>query len=168
MVYCNYELRWSSSDNTLKEPDASGSFFGCPFFLALKKKEPLGSCVHVVLLLTYWWYGVFFTSGSFVCMFFTKFFARFRKPSGNPRPFNDMSTTNACKKFVPLEAKYLSVTIWVVKKIYHLFLSEVFCYLLRCQKKIIFLRNISILGDYVLLSELSKDIYRSDWSATKE
>ena len=26
MVYYSYELRWSSSDNTLKEPDASGSF----------------------------------------------------------------------------------------------------------------------------------------------
>ena len=26
MVYYGYELRWSSSDNTLKEPDASGSF----------------------------------------------------------------------------------------------------------------------------------------------
>ena len=26
MVYYIYELRWSSSDNTLKELDASGSF----------------------------------------------------------------------------------------------------------------------------------------------
>lgn len=31
MVYYSYELRWSSSDNTLKEPDASGSFFFCLF-----------------------------------------------------------------------------------------------------------------------------------------
>lgn len=27
MVYYIYELRWTSSDNTLKELDASGSFF---------------------------------------------------------------------------------------------------------------------------------------------
>ena len=27
MVYYMYELRWASSDNTLKELDASGSFF---------------------------------------------------------------------------------------------------------------------------------------------
>lgn len=27
MVYYIYELRWASSDNTLKELDASGSFF---------------------------------------------------------------------------------------------------------------------------------------------
>ena len=27
MVYYSYELRWASSDNTLKELDASGSFF---------------------------------------------------------------------------------------------------------------------------------------------
>lgn len=27
MVYYIYELRWVSSDNTLKELDASGSFF---------------------------------------------------------------------------------------------------------------------------------------------
>ena len=26
IVYYSYELRWSSSDNTLKESDASGSF----------------------------------------------------------------------------------------------------------------------------------------------
>lgn len=26
VVYYRHELRWSSSDNTLKEPDASGSF----------------------------------------------------------------------------------------------------------------------------------------------
>ena len=27
VLYYYYELRWSSSDNTLREPDASGSFF---------------------------------------------------------------------------------------------------------------------------------------------
>ena len=27
MLYYSYELRWPSSDNTLKEPDASGSFY---------------------------------------------------------------------------------------------------------------------------------------------
>ena len=29
MVYYIYELRWASSDNTLKELDESGSFFYC-------------------------------------------------------------------------------------------------------------------------------------------
>ena len=29
MVYYMYELRWASSDNTLKELDASGSFLLC-------------------------------------------------------------------------------------------------------------------------------------------
>lgn len=32
VVYYCYELRWSSSDNTLKEPDASGSFFFYLFY----------------------------------------------------------------------------------------------------------------------------------------
>lgn len=27
VVHYSYELRWPSSDNTLKEPDASGSFY---------------------------------------------------------------------------------------------------------------------------------------------
>ena len=37
VVYYNYELRWSSSDNTLKEPDASGSF--CFVYLLLAGEE---------------------------------------------------------------------------------------------------------------------------------
>lgn len=54
VVYYGYELRWSSSDNALKESDASGSFFFCLFFtgsLSLnlhfptQQKEPRQRCL---------------------------------------------------------------------------------------------------------------------------
>ena len=40
MVYYSYELRWSSSDNTSKEPDASGSFFFCLFYCFSNSGRP--------------------------------------------------------------------------------------------------------------------------------
>lgn len=39
MVYYKYELRWTSSDNTLREPDASGSFFRSKDFPIIQVHE---------------------------------------------------------------------------------------------------------------------------------
>lgn len=62
MVYYKYELRWTSSDNTLREPDASGSFFIEPrpsvsviFIRSELKKIPhtadnLSKQIHIVVM----------------------------------------------------------------------------------------------------------------------
>ena len=48
MVYYKYELRWTSSDNTLREPDASGSFFiePRPFVSVIFRRSELKKIPH--------------------------------------------------------------------------------------------------------------------------
>ena len=71
MVYYKYELRWTSSDNTLREPDASGSFFIEPrpsvsviFRRSELKKilhtaDNLNKQIHIVVM--YLFFTTFFT-----------------------------------------------------------------------------------------------------------
>ena len=50
MVYYGYELRWSSSDNTLKEPDASGSFYFVYLLLAGEEIRKARNAVYCSFL----------------------------------------------------------------------------------------------------------------------